>query len=145
MTENRIFYFNTRDELTRVNLHDIMYIKSNGNYPLLYLCNGRTTSLLVSLNSIGQMLSDIPGSNFLRVGRSFIINANYLSHINIPKCSITLSSNEMRDCIILTTSREAIRKLKVSVLNRKMKPLPQFHTNNGKMEAYEEIETESEI
>lgn len=100
-------------EFLRVPSDRLMYISSDGNYSNVVTLDGE--KLLVSLqlgqikDLIGDQLGDHSG-NFLRLGRSLIINVNYIYLIDIAKQLI------LSDCAgskhDLTASREVLIKLK---------------------------------
>lgn len=101
-------------EFLRVPSDRLMYISSDGNYSNVVTLDGKER--LVSLQQgqiedlIGDQLGDHSG-NFLRLGRSLIINVDYICLIDIAKQQLILS-----DCAgskhDLTASREVLIKLK---------------------------------
>lgn len=136
--ENHIIYFNTRDELTKVCLDDVMYVFSEGNYLILRFRSGRKQMLLASLGNFEQLTSSIPDVHFQRIGRSHIINTAYISQINSLRKSITLVDDSLRETMELVVPKDAIRNLKKAMESNLKAPLPHFKTSNGNMEAYNE-------
>lgn len=57
----------------RVNLSEIIYIESKSEYLRMHLENGEKLMFLMSIKKMAEML---PDNTFLRIHRSFIINAN---------------------------------------------------------------------
>ena len=82
-----VLYFNTRDELIRVDLRKVLYFQSDRNYTDVYFVNGVHVTLPTGLMAIEQMLDDekirgriIP---FVRLGRCLIVNLSYILRINV--------------------------------------------------------------
>lgn len=82
-----VLYFNTRDELVRVDLRRVAYFKADRNYTDVYFLNGYHVTLPTNLMAIEKMLDDdcmkgriVP---FVRLGRSLIVNIPMIVHINV--------------------------------------------------------------
>lgn len=136
--ESHIIYFNTRDELTKICLDDVMYVASEGNYLVLHFKSGRTMMLLASLSNFEQLTETLVGVHFLRVGRSHIVNIAYISQVNSLRKTITFADDDMRETTELPVSKDAIRTLRKAMETSLTNPIPQFKTVNGSMEAYKE-------
>lgn len=83
--EINILYFNTRDEMLRVDLRKVLYFKADRNYTDVYFVNGVHVTLPTGLMSIEQMLENdkLRGRTmpFVRLGRSLIVNIIvYIAH-----------------------------------------------------------------
>lgn len=101
-------------ELLRVPVDRLMYISSDGNYSNVFTCDGRSRLVCMQLGQIEDLIGDQlgdNGGNFLRLGRSLIINTDYIYFIDVGKQQLILS-----DCSgswhELTASREVLIKLK---------------------------------
>lgn len=86
---------NARDELLIIDLEKIAFFQANGNYTHLNYILGETHLLTIGLSKVEDLIritwpKDKP-SPFVRLGRSLIINQNYLSEISVLKQKITLS------------------------------------------------------
>ena len=114
--EINILYFNTRDEMLRVDLRKVLYFKADRNYTDVYFVNGVHVTLPTGLMSIEQMLENdkLRGRTmpFVRLGRSLIVNISYILHINVLKQELTLSDMSMPGCQRITVAKEALRKLR---------------------------------
>ena len=114
--EINILYFNTCDEMLRVDLRKVLYFKADRNYTDVYFVNGVHVTLPTGLMSIEQMLENdkLRGRTmpFVRLGRSLIVNISYILHINVLKQELTLSDMSMPGCQRITVAKEALRKLK---------------------------------
>ena len=101
-------------ELLRVPSDRLMYVSSDGNYSNVVTLDGESRLVSLQLGQIedliGEQLGD-NGGNFLRLGRSLIINVDYIFFIDVAKQQLILS-----DCAgskhDLTASREVLIKLK---------------------------------
>ena len=137
--ENRTVYFNTRDELTKVCLDDVMYAVSDGNYITLKSKSGRTLTLLASMQNLMQVVESVEGLHFERVGRSHIINTAYLYQVNTLRKTITLIDENLSKTVELMAPKEAVRRLKQILADSPRRDIPDFDTSNGNMEAFQLI------
>lgn len=133
--EHEVF-FNTRDELTKVCLDDVMYAANDGNYIILKFKSGRTLMLLASLQNFILLTENISDLHFVRIGRSYIVNTAYVSQINTLRKTISLVDDDMGITIELIAPKEAIRQLKQTIANTPRRRIPDFQTTNGNMEAF---------
>lgn len=119
MNDNKeisVLYFNTRDELIRVDLRKVGFFKADRNYTDVYFPNNHRVTLPTNLMSIEKMLDDdrmrgrtIP---FVRIGRSVIVNLSHIIHINVPKQELVLSDMTSPCILKVEVNKEALRKLK---------------------------------
>lgn len=119
MNDNKeisVLYFNTRDELIRVDLRKVGFFKADRNYTDVYFLNNHRVTLPTNLMSIEKMLDDdcmrgrtIP---FVRIGRSVIVNLSHIIHINVPKQELVLSDMTSPCILKVEVNKEALRKLK---------------------------------
>ena len=101
-------------EFLRVPQDKLVYISSEGNYSNVVTVDNRQRLVTFQLGQlegmIGEQLGE-KGSHFLRVGRSLIINIDYIYLIDVSKQQLVLS-----DCAgcyhELSASREVLIKLK---------------------------------
>jgi DNA-binding LytR/AlgR family response regulator len=77
---------NTRTGTIFINPATILYCKADGNYTTI--CTG-TKQLLCSMN-LGKVEELLPGVGFIRIGRSHIINFEYITLIDRKECQVTL-------------------------------------------------------
>lgn len=98
----------------RVPSDRLVYISSDGNYSNVVTIDNKSRLVCLQLGQIediiGNQLGD-KGGNFLRLGRSLIINTDYIYLVDVAKQQLILS-----DCTgcwhELTASREVLAKLK---------------------------------
>jgi two-component system LytT family response regulator len=77
---------NTRTGTVFINPATILYCKAEGNYTTI--CTGEK-EYLCSLN-LGKLQEQLPQSGFIRIGRSLIINFEYITLLDRKKNAITL-------------------------------------------------------
>ena len=104
-------------ELLRIPARRLVFISSEGNYSNVVTLDNRKRLVTYQLGQLEDMIADQlgdRGSNFLRLGRSLIINTDYIYVIDIAKQQLILS-----DCAgcyhELSASREVLIKLKAYI------------------------------
>ena len=80
---------NTRTGTLFINPADILFCKAEGNYTSV--CTGKKHHLC-SMN-LGKVTELLPKNGFIRVGRSYIINYEYITMLDRKECSILLVRN----------------------------------------------------
>lgn len=81
-------------ELLRVPTDRLMYISSDGNYSNVVTLDGQTRLVSLQLGQIEDLIGDQlgdNGGNFLRLGRSLIINVDYIYLVDVAKQQLILS------------------------------------------------------
>ena len=98
--------FNTLKGFFLQEVADIIYIRANGNYSDLYLQDGRIKLITYTLAVSAEILEK---HGFKRVGRSLIINLNYLSKVDRQsgQCVLDLPSRTIN----LSLSHRHIKEL----------------------------------
>lgn len=116
---NTHLYFNTRDELLKVPLSQVVYFEAEGNYSAIYFRNGLQSQVLASLNTIEKLISDSFKLQqqdehlvFIRIGRRYIVNIEYIYHINVLKQKLLLTDFVSARAYELNVSKEALKNLK---------------------------------
>jgi len=77
---------NTRTGTLFINPETILFCKAEGNYTTV--CTGGRQHLCTM--NIGKIEALLPGNGFIRIGRSYIINFEYLTLLDRKESSITL-------------------------------------------------------
>ena len=113
-TMDRSLTFSTSGELIRAPSGAVVLITADGNYSVITLADGSEYVLTLQLGQIERRLMDFvtSGDNrFIRIGKSLIINRDYISYIHPARQKLVLS-----DCRTFrretTASREALKALK---------------------------------
>lgn len=112
----QVLYFNTRDELVRVDLRQVGYFKADRNYTDVYFLNGYHATLPTSMAEIEKMLERMRAKvctvPFVCIGRSVIVNLSHIVYINVLRKELTLSDMQTANVLKVDVQKEALRKLK---------------------------------
>ena len=106
-------------EYLRIPTHRLMYVSSEGNYSYVWMQDCSKQMVSLQLGQIEDRLADLMGDDceFVRIGKSLIVNIDFVHQIDISKQKLVLS-----DCFRckyeLTASREALVKLKAYVMQK---------------------------
>lgn len=121
MTQQRV-YFNSRDKLIRLDIQKIVYFEGDGNYTYIVTANKQKVCVTLNLSHTEEALAKQLGSNanqFMRIGKRFIVNMNYIYQIDIQKQTLMLS-----DCdhflFQIPVSKEALKTVKELVIQTKI-------------------------
>ena len=105
----------TTNELVRVLPERIVYILSDGNYSTMVLHDKTEHLFTFNLSHfqklIEQQLKD-EASRFIRIGKSLIINRDYIYRINLTKQQLVMSDMTLNQAFMLSASKEALKQLK---------------------------------
>lgn len=110
----KFLYLNARDEFYRVDISKIVYFEADGNYTNFVLSNKLKGVVLMNLSQMQTVLSESlkeEASIFARIGKRFIVNLNYVYHIEVLRQKLMLSDGEMF-AYQLPISKEALKRLK---------------------------------
>lgn len=98
--------------LFRVPTEDIAYIEASGNYCDVHLFNGEAVTMTFQLHYFVEALSQLRQNFFVRVGKSLIVNKNFVYGINITSQDLKLMNHRMNQTFRLKASKEALKELK---------------------------------
>lgn len=111
---NNYLSFSTSAEFIRIPSTAVVYVKADGNYSLITAADGSKYMLTMQLGQVERHIADMVDSSdnrFVRIGKSLIINRDYISYINPSHQKLILS-----DCRSfrheVSASREALKVLK---------------------------------
>lgn len=110
----KFLYLNSRDEFFRVDISRIVYFEADGNYTNIILSNKLKGVVCMNLSQMQSVLSanlKESANIFARIGKSHIINLNYVYHISILRQRLTLSDGINFE-YVLNVSKDALRKLR---------------------------------
>lgn len=102
----------TSSEIIRIPTNEIVFIKGDGNYSDIHLCNGKEENVICQLHDLMDKLAKLQDSPFHRVGKSFIVNKNFIFKVNPGLQKLLLSSSMLENDIQLKISKEALKSLK---------------------------------
>lgn len=112
-------FFNSRDELQRIETSKIVYFEADGNYTTIVMVNKLKASVCINLGNMEQVLAEQLGyesQQFIRIGKRFIINMHYVYSINTLKQQLILSDYD-HFAFQVSISKDALRKMKDLMLN----------------------------
>jgi two-component system LytT family response regulator len=98
---------NTRKGTFLINPSTILYCKAEGNYSSI--CTG-VRQHLCSMN-LGKLADLLPGNGFIRLGRSYIVNYEYITMIDRKKSQVTLIREN--ESVTIQVSRQHIKDLDI--------------------------------
>lgn len=107
-------YINTRDELLRFDCSKIVYMEGDGNYTHIVMVNKLKASVCMNLSDMQRLISESlreRATMFARIGKRFIVNLNYIYHINVLRQSLTVTDG-VHFAFQLGISKEALKQLK---------------------------------
>lgn len=111
---SKYLYLNFRDEFYRIDIDRIAYFEADGNYTNIILTNKIKGVVGMNLAQMQTLLSEslkTEANRFARIGKRFIVNLNYVYHIEVLKQRLTLSDGGTA-VFSLPISKDALKKLK---------------------------------
>ena len=111
---SKFLIFATSNELVRIPEDAIVFIEADGNYSSIKMVDGSEYVLTLQLGQMEKRLSEMIDNDdkrFIRIGKSLIVNHDFITFINPSRQKLFLS-----DCRNfkheLSASREALKALK---------------------------------
>jgi DNA-binding LytR/AlgR family response regulator len=103
----------TPTELLRLPAENVLFISSDGNYSILMMINNESRMVNAQLGQIEALIDAQIGrkSQLVRLGKSLIVNLNYVHFINVPRQQLILSDCKMATHT-QTVSKEVLKNLK---------------------------------
>ena len=117
-----LIFFNSRDELLRIDTAKIVYFEANGNYTNIIMVNKLRASVCMNLGEMEKALADQIGDEakrFMRIGKRFIINMRYVYSVNVLKQQLVLSDYD-HFAFQVSISKDALKKMKDLMLVAKV-------------------------
>lgn len=112
--KNIYLHLNSRDELLRIDIGNIVYFEADGNYTNIILANRLKGVVCMNLAHMQQVLTENLKEHakiFARIGKKHIINHTYVYQINVMRQKLVLSDGRTF-AFSLDVSKEALKKLK---------------------------------
>lgn len=106
--------FSTSIELLKVAADAVVAVRADGNYSAIILADREEYILTLQLGQIEQRIAEMlpPGDNrFIRIGKSLIVNSNYITLINPSRQKLILSDGKTFR-MEFSASKEALKALK---------------------------------
>ena len=109
---------NSRDQLLIVDLDLVAFFQANGNYTRMTYIGGTSHLLSQGLSKVEEYLRQAwpkdAKSPFIRLGRSLIINQDYLSEINMLRQRLVLSDRGQNN-FALAIPKPLLKKYKENI------------------------------
>ena len=121
-TDKVYVFFNSRDELQRIDVSKIVYFEADGNYTDIVMVNKLKASICMNLGEMEKAIAEQIGEesrHFMRIGKRFIINMRYVYSINVLKQQLVLSDYD-HFAFQVTISKDALKKMKELMLVAKV-------------------------
>lgn len=107
----------TSTELVRVLTDDIVFVHANGNYSEILLYNGKIHTMTFQLHFFEETFQRLKDNYFIRVGRSLIVNRNYIYLINLTEQKMILTGGKLGNEYEVKASKDALREVKEQLEN----------------------------
>ena len=117
-----VILFNSREELLRMEVEKIVYFEANGNYTNVVAMNKLKATLGANLSQTEHILNQQMGEEakmFMRVGKRFIVNLDYIYSVNMAKQYLIMSDMK-HFAYQLPISKEALRQMKELMIKAKI-------------------------
>lgn len=111
---SKVLLFFTSTELIRVPADAVVFVTADGNYSAITMADGSSYVLTLQLGQIEKRISEMVdnGDNrFIRIGKSLIINREFITFVNPSRQKLTLSDGRSFRYEV-SASREALKALK---------------------------------
>ena len=102
----------TNSEIIRIPTDEIIFIKGDGNYSDIFLAHGKKENVISQLHDLMDKLTALNYNPFYRVGKSLIINRDYIFKVNPGLQRIILSHSRLEKDILIKASKDALKNLK---------------------------------
>lgn len=113
-------FLNSRDELLRLDIHNIVYFEADGNYTNIISANKLKGVVCANLAQMQKMLSERlkeGASVFARVGKKYIINLSHIYAINTVRQYVILSDGATF-AYQLNIGKDALKELKQIMIEK---------------------------
>ena len=106
-------FFNSRDELQRIEVSKIVYFEADGNYTDVVMVNKLRAKVNMNLGDMERAIAAQIGDDakiFMRIGKRFIINMQFVYNINVLKQQLILSDYD-HFAFQVSISKDALKKM----------------------------------
>lgn len=105
----------TVNDLVRLAPEKVVYISADGNYCHIMQTDGTTRLVTIQLGKISDLIEqqgvETTDYEFMRVGKSLLINKYYVTYINIPQQQLVLSDARTFTHTV-SASKDALKRIK---------------------------------
>lgn len=108
-------YFNTRDDLTAIDVDSIAVVQANGNYSRIVTSYCKEIMLTTGISKVWAVIETVKDSKpkFVKLGRSIIVNHSFLQRIDLLKQVLILScyGHEIK----LSLNKKTLKTYKIAI------------------------------
>lgn len=118
---DNLLIFTTASELIQIRAKTLVYVAAGGNYSTFKLVDGTEYIQTLQLGRAEDLIAETSGleaNSFIRIGKSLIVNNDFISYINPAKQKIILSDGSTFR-YELSASKEALKALKEYIEKRR--------------------------
>ncbi len=91
VVDNRFFFFKKKGRFEKVDINSIIYIQAESNYTYTITEEGK----YINTSNLSQMEELFSEFNFMRVHRSYLVNLDNLTSIDLANNKIFLGNHEV--------------------------------------------------
>ncbi len=99
-------------DLYRFRPEDIVLVGADGNYSDLILYDGRRYKFTMQLHLFTDIFATLHRNPFVRVGKSVLLNVDYIEHINLSKRIVEMHGRDFKEVVRIAPSEKATKDLK---------------------------------
>ena len=113
--DKKYILLSNSNTLIKIPIECLVCIMSDGSYSIVSLIDRTTYTFSFNLHTFEIFLESqlgLESQKSIRVGKSLIVNSEYIFSIDIQKQEIVLSDQEMRIKLHQKASKEALKELK---------------------------------
>ena len=114
MTTDKVYiYFKVRDKLARIDVSKIVYFEADGNFTHIVTIDKHRTTICMNLSKMEDALAEQIGEDariFMRIGKRFIINVQYVYTVDAYEQRLILSDYE-HFSFEIKISKDALKKM----------------------------------
>jgi len=102
----------TSTELVRIRTDEIVGVVADGNYSILHLYDKRKQTVTFKIHFLDEAFEKLRYNPFVRIGRSLIINKQYVYRINLVEKRCYLAGQPLQGEYKFDAPRAALEALK---------------------------------
>lgn len=113
-------FIQNRDELYILQLDTLAYLQAEGNYTRITYIGGLQLMITMGISKVEESIREAAAGDsscqFLRLGRSLVVNRSLIHYINVTAQKLTLFDGE-KCYLTLPVSKSHLRSLKAEFCN----------------------------
>ena len=111
-------FIKSRNGIDIINLANVAYLKADGNYTDFYFLDGKVKTQLSTLSFFDDAITSVflgkkVPSPFYRMGRSYLVNINHITSVNLQNLTLSFNTDKMRP---ISTSKGNLKGLRAHIV-----------------------------